>query len=184
MRPTLLICAALGLAAVQHPAAAASDRCKVVFDRSEMSLFSFERLSCTKEGWSIARRRGESQVQCAALNPDGQLIVVMDSNGSFSAMLRNLSEPEWIATADQFAQVKATVDGLPVLAGLMQVDVSNLPPLRYGVVWRLPKDNVELLQSGRVLAVEIENAAWEISLSGSRAALAAARDCASSQDGE
>lgn len=176
-----LLCAAFGLTALQWPAAAASDRCKVTFNRSEMSFFSFERLRCTNKGWSIARRQGESQVQCAALNPSGQMIVVMDSNGTSSIMLRNLSEPEWITTADQFAQVEASVDGLPVLAGLMQVDVSKSPPLRYGVMWQLPKDNVELLQSGRVLVVNIEKTVWKISLSGSRVAISAARACASSQ---
>lgn len=180
----MLLCAALTLFVIERPARAAGDPCGPTFERSEMSLFSFRRLRCTDDGWSVARRQGEAEAQCAALDPSGRMIVVLDSNGTSAVMLRNLSNPQWITTGDQFAQVQVALDGLPLFAGLVQVDVSSSPPLRYGFMWPLPRDNIRWLKSGRALAVTVGKAHWKISLAGSRTAIASTQSCASALPSE
>lgn len=179
-----LLCVVLPFLWSWQPAKAAVDECAHTFDRSEMSLFSFRRLRCTDEGWSVARRQGNAEAQCAALDPSDRMIVVLDSNGTSVVMLRNLGDPTWLTTADQFGKVKVEVDGLRLLSGLMQVNVSSSPPLRYGFLWPLPKDNIGLLKSGHALSVTIGKGHWNIRLAGSQAAIAATQSCASEPPSE
>lgn len=178
------LCVVLTFILLWQPARAAVEECAHTFDRSEMSLFSFRRLRCTDKGWSIARRQGNAEAQCAALDPSDRMIVVLDSNGTSDVMLRNLGDPTWLTTADQFGKVKVEVDGLRLFSGLTQVNVSSSPPLRYGFLWPLPKDNIGLLKSGHALSVTIGKGHWNISLAGSEAAIAATQSCASEPPSE
>jgi hypothetical protein len=93
-------------------------------------------------------------------------------------MLRNLEHDKWITTADQFADVRIAVDNLTLLDGLTQVEISSQPPLRYGFLWPVRDDNVELLRKGNSLGVRIADKTWAIELTGASAAIDAVRTCA------
>lgn len=164
-----------GLVVTQGPVLAGN--CSETYSRSDMWQFSFVYFHCTRTGWSIARRDGEHLRECAALSPDGRMIIMAADSGARHVMFRNLEDGNWLTTADQFANVMISADGLTLLQGLTQVEISAAPPLRYGFLWKVDRHNIELLSSSGQLRIGIGDASWSVSLAGSRNAINAVRTC-------
>ena len=159
--------------------------CEDSFRQSELWLFSFVSVKCTGiPAWSISRRISGGRVQCAALDPTDRLAIVIGSDGTKTVMFLNLWHDEWITTADQFGDVRISIDGSELFHKITQVDVSAKPPLRYGFGWQL-SDDVEALQHGGGLEFDIGSLIsskkdwnWKITLGGSRTAIDQATQCA------
>lgn len=167
-----------------------ADQCDAPFSRSELWLFSFNHFHCTDQGWSISRRVGDNEIQCAALHPDGQLVIVVSSNGAESALFRNLEHDEWVLTSDQFAEARIEVDGRSLFEQLTQVEVATNPPLRYGLLWQMEDRDATALQRGNTTRIVLDSlyvgrriVAWDIGLGGSYVAIEAARTCAAWRGG-
>jgi hypothetical protein len=173
----------LGASSLSSVAFSAED-CEANFSRSELWLQSFHHFHCTSQGWSVSRRVGDTHTQCAALHPNGQLIVVVDENGSESALLRNLEYDRWLTSADQFAEVRVNIDGSVRRQGLSQVEVGASPPLRWGFFWPIEDADTQALRRGNALKVEIGDGSWEIGLRGSSAAIGAAQACSTWKQGQ
>ena len=142
MKRTGVVAALFVLSILTRPltTTALAAECQENFSRSELWLFSFNHFHCTSRGWSISRRVSDSRTDCAALHTSGQLIFVADSGGAEVAILRDLEHNEWVTTADQFAEVRISVDGVIQFEELRQVEVSASPPLRYGSQWAYPQE--------------------------------------------